>query len=340
MLDYHQFARRLILGAGLTAALLGAAARGVAPANADTAPRHAVPATVSTPAGGADPAPQRGSTTVAAATITPLQVQAGGTQATVTFSTSEPTAVTFQLKEVTGAPPPQPPSGPLGGVTAPISGGVATTGDTPPPASFKTMHQLLLKSLKSNTTYDVFVVATTRSGQRLTGSARFTTLKLRVRVTLEEINVENDGDTDYGIVVANDAEPRYVMDLSLGGRLCYPINCGTYAGNVKEGRFIPRDSAGNRLTWQLFEEVFNGLPNELTISVRTFEEDVFNMGACVGHDCDLNDNRLASAVWRRPQGVESRTDRVQVRGDDGDGFRSVLTFTFEVFHDATPYVIN
>jgi hypothetical protein len=342
MLDHHGFTRRLILAAGLTAAVLGATALGAASASADTPPRRTVPAIVSTPAGSADPAPQRGTrpATAAVASITPLQVQVGGTQATVTFSTSEPTAVTYELKVVGAPPPPSPPSGPLGGVTTLVSGSVATTGVTPPPAAFKTQHSIPLKNLKSNTTYDVFVAATTQSGQRLTGSARFTTLKLRVRVTLEDINVLDDGDTDYAIVVDNDAEPRWVMDLTLGGRLCYPVNCGAYAGNVKEGRFVPRDSAGNRFTWQLFEEVFNGLPNELTISVRTFEEDVFNMGACVGHDCDLNDNRLASATWRRPQGVESHTDRVQVRGDDGDGFRSVLTFTFEVFHDATPYVIN
>jgi hypothetical protein len=225
-------------------------------------------------------------------------------------------------------------------VRVPITGGVATTGDSPSPASYKTNHQLLLKPLKSNTTYDVFVAATTQSGQRLTASARFTTHKLRVRVTLEDINVENDGDTDYAIIASNDAEPRYVMDLTPGWQQCFPYNCGSYAGDVKEGRFIPRDPSGNRLGWLLHEEVYQGLLSELTISVRTFEDDVNLTGACVGEGCDLNDNRVASATWRRPQGVESHSSRVQVRGDDGDGYRSVLTFTFEVFHDDTPYIIN
>ncbi len=261
----------------------------------------------------------------------------GGTQATVTFTTSEPTAVTFELKEVTGAPvqPPSQPPGPLGGVRAPITGGVATTGDTPPPASFKTMHQLVLKPLKSNTTYDVFVVATTQSGQRLTGSARFTTLKLRVRVTLEEITIEDDGDG----IFRGDGDPRWDLDLTSGWRLCYPITCGTY-GNWGEGRIVPRDVAGNRLSWLLHEEAYHGLLDALTMTVRAFEDDPGRPHACVGEGCDGNPTIPASATWRRPQGVESASARVRVRGDDGRGFKSLLTFTFEVFHDATNYVIN
>jgi len=341
MSDDRSFTRRLVLAVGLTAAVLGTTMLSVAPAGADPPPQRTIPAIVSPPTGGVVTAPSRGGPLAGvAASITPLQVQVGGTQATVTFTTSAPTAVTFTLTDVSGTPPSPPPAGPLGGVTGPLAGGVLLTGDAPSPASFKTAHQLTLKPLTSNTTYDVFVAATTQAGQRLTGSARFTTLKLRVRVTLEEINVEDDGDTDYGIVVNNDAEPRWVMDLTFGHTLCYPINCGAYAGNVAEGRFVPRDPAGNRLTWQLYEEVFHGLPSTFTISVRTFEDDVNLTGACLGGGCDFNDNQLATCTWHRPQGVESASTRVQVRGDDGDGFRSVLTFTFELFHDATSYVIT
>lgn len=337
------FATRLLVAAGLTAAVLGTSTLGVAPAGADLPPPRTIPAIIGAPAVGAISIPQRGvgPLTSVMASITPLQVEVGGTQATVTFSTAEPTVVTYDLKEVTGTPvqPPTQPQRPLDGVRAPVTGGVATIGDTPSPAAYKTQHQLPLKPLKANITYDVFVSATTQSGQRLTGSARFTTLKLRVRVTLEEINVEDDGDTDYAVVVNNDAEPRWEMDLTPGWQLCYPITCGTYAGNVAEGRFVPRDTTGNRLAWLLHDEIYR-LPTELTISVRTFEDDINLTGACLGEDCDLNDNKLATATWRRPQGVESASTRVQVRGDDGDGFRSVLTFTFEVFHDATTYVIN
>jgi hypothetical protein len=218
---------------------------------------------------------------------------------------------------------------PLDDIRAPITGGIATDGGTPPPADYRKEHTIRLTGLQSNTTYEVTVNAGTPDGRSAVARETFKTLPARVRVTLEEINVEDDGDG----IFRGDGDPRWEMDLTLGGKLCYPIKCGTF-GNHGEGRFVPRDPAGNRLTWQLFEEVFQGLPDTLTISVKAEEDD----GAISGSPSQIS---TQTATWRVPRGVESASSRVQVRGDQASrDFRSVLTFTFELFHDSTPYVIN
>jgi hypothetical protein len=320
MPDYRTLVHRLIAGAGLAAVVFGATAISAPSANADPIPQRGVPA-----------AARPGATTTAPLSIE-MQVSPGGTQANVYVrpTNSELIAVSHSVRRVNGGGTVAPPIRiPLDGIRAPITGGVATIDGVLSPADYRKEHTIRLTGLQSNTTYEVTVNAATPDGRTAVARQTFTTLKARVRVILEEITIEDDGDG----IFRGDGEPRWEMDLTLGGKLCYPIKCGSF-GNHGEGRFVPRDPAGNRLTWKLFEEVFNGLPDVLTMSVKAEEDD----GAISGSPSQIS---TQTAVWRVPRGVETASSRVQVRGDQASrDFKSVLTFSFELFHDDTPYVIN
>lgn len=320
MPDYRTLAQRLIACAGLAAVVVGAAALSTSPVGADPVPQRGVPAAARPGAAATEPLRIE------------MQVSPGGTRADV-YVRPVPTdgiAVSHTVRRVTGGGATVPPTRiPLDDIRVPITGGVATIDGTPPPADYRKEHTIRLTGLQSNTTYEVTVHAATADGRTAVARQTFTTLKARVRVTLEEINIEDDGDG----VFRGDGEPRWEMELSPGGKICFPIKCGTF-GNYGEGRFVPRDPAGNRLSWQLYEEVYNGLPDTLTISVKAEEDD----GAISGSPSQIS---TATAAWRVPRGVESTSARVQVRGDQASrDFRSVLTFTFELFHDDKPYVIN
>jgi hypothetical protein len=235
--------------------------------------------------------------------------------------------VSYDLKRV-GAP-----VGPRGGVGGLPIGGVLSTNDgPPPPPNYTTQHQIALKNLASNTEYEVSVTATTKSGTKLNASARFRTLKQRLRVTLEQIDIQDDGDS----FLRGDGEPRWRMDLTFNGtpnRICFPLDCSEY-GNYGEGRIVPRDPSGNLLAWLLPEEIWIPMPEVLTISVQAKEDD----GPITGNPHQLS---TATAEWRVPRGVESASTRIQVRGDEASaGFRSVLTFNFELFYDNADYSIR
>ena len=119
------------------------------------------------------------------------------------------------------APAAQPPSRPLDGVRAPLGGGgIAPIGDTPPPSAYQTQHEFTLTQLASNTTDDVFVAATTQSGRQLSAQTRFSTLKQRVRITLREIDIREDGDWGW-----SNGEPAWLVKAGWpGGAVfgCYP----------------------------------------------------------------------------------------------------------------------
>ena len=305
-------AQRLLVGAGLALAALVATALAGGPA-------------------GAQPAPPFVKLDV---------IEVRGHAATVFVTGTAPIAITHTVQPVAGAgssTPTRSIRGPLAGdVTSPRGGGAAATRDPQPAATnYQTQHRLDLTGLQSNTAYELVVTATAEKPndkQTTVARQRFSTLKERLRITLDEINIEDDGDGFF----TGDGEPRWEVDLkyvnSNAAMLCFPnpSNCKQY-GSYGEGRIIPR-VGGQPLSWLLAEEV-SPLPNDLTITVRAFEDDVMLTGACIGDDCEKT--RPASVTWRRPQGVESATERVLVRGDNGEGFKSVLTFKFEVFHDAT-----
>ena len=331
MSDYCSLARRLIAAVGLAAAVAGAAALGGPVAGADT-PR---PVNVGT---------------IITQSISALQVQAGGTDAKVSFTTAEPTTVSIDHK-VAGATvaPPSQTSGhrPVDSVRAPIGGaGVATIGTVSTAAAYKTQYEIPLTNLKSNTTYDVFVVATTQSGQQFNAQARFTTLKQRVRITLESINIKDDGDW------IGDGEPLWFVKptwdgvsyqpAANGGALCFPNDYGRCKyGSYGEGVISsPRNSVGAPLTIVFAEENFDRFPSTVALSIYAKEDDAIGgawLGECITGGCPVGDDTV-NYTWRVPQGVPSASERVNLRGDDSStGFESVLTFHFEMFYDNASY---
>src|SRR5688572_20703935 len=141
----QQFASRRFVVASLVIAVLGTAA-------------------LTSPAAGASPAP---------ATISPLQVTPGGTQATVTFTTSLPTTVVYAATPAkTTATPAAASQFGLDDVLGPLTDVISSAG-TPSAGGYRTQYQLTLKTLQSYTAYDLVVIATTQAGERLTANSRF-----------------------------------------------------------------------------------------------------------------------------------------------------------------------
>jgi hypothetical protein len=332
MPDYRSFARRFIAAAGLAAAVAGGAALGGPAADADTLR----PVNVGT---------------IITQSISALQVQAGGTNAKISFTTAEPTIVSIDHKVAgaTAAPPSQT-SGrrPIDSVRAPIGGAaVATTGTVAPVAAYKTQYEIPLTNLKSNTTYDVFVVATTQSGQQFNAQTRFTTLKQRVRFTLESIDIKDDGDG----FLSGDGEPlwfvkpiwdgAFYQPAANGGALCFPNTRGRCDfGSYGSGRFTPRNGRGQAMVIVYAEENFDRFPSTLSLRSWAKEDDAVGgawLVECVTGGCPVGDDAVQHD-FRVPQGVESTVQRIALRGDDAStGFESVLTFRIELFHDNTPY---
>jgi hypothetical protein len=351
MLDYRLLAKRFATAIGLATAVVGAAALGGPAARADTPPTRAVPAVV-------------GTVTAQVAPISPLKVLAFGHEATISFTTAEPAAVTVTHKLATtrAAAGPAPATAPAGAFgTRPAS--VQQFGDVRPLQilrQYTTTHQVKLTGLTSNTAYTVTVVAETQSGQKHTVETELHTAKARIRVTLREINIEYDGDVDPGwgwAEVERAGDPLWVVGLAWGGvgvGGCFPVDCDY--GEYQAGRIFPRNSAGQSLTWLFAEENFDKLPDRLKLYTYTVEDDgvfgaigaaivgCFNPGA---FGCDFvvsvaggyayDSNHGSETSWTMPQGEFSSTT-VMVRGDDKTtAFKSVLTFTFETFHDLLSY---
>jgi hypothetical protein len=221
--------QRLILGAGLVIAALAPAAIGGLVADAQSA----LP------------------------TLTPLHVQASGTEATVAFTSSEPVAVTHTYQPA------------------------APTADRPMVQAwniYTTSHQTTLTGLTSNTKYQVSVAAETRDGRHTNGSASFYTAKKRVRLVLESIDIKDDGD----VLLTGDGEPVWFASLAWPGRErefveCYPISTPKCekTGEYGECRFSPSNSNGDSLMLVFAEENFDRFPDALTLLADAYEDDNF-----------------------------------------------------------------
>jgi hypothetical protein len=312
MTAIHLSIRHVLTAAALALGVLGAAALSGTAVGAQPAPLRPIPASVAQPSLG------------------PLKVQAFGTRAVISFTSSEPTALAVEYRPAGAMTPPSPtPRGPLGGVANPLgTGGVATTGETPPPTAYTTQHQFELKPLKSNTTYHVFVSATTRSGQQLRAETAVRTHPRRLRVTLSEINIEHDGDG----YLRGKGEPVWFVDLAwAGGRAdgSFPDTNVAFG----EGRFVPRTSRGLVPSWTFAEENFDTLPDVLTV-ITSSDEDDGPIDCFPG--CPFDPRALTQREWRVPQGVESASTSVQIQ-EDGSDLESVVTLTFELFHDDLSY---
>ncbi len=225
-------------------------------------------------------------------------------------------------------------------MAAPAAGGQS------PAQGYATTHERKLTGLTSNTTYDVTVTATTQSGQKHTATTSFTTAKKRVRITLESIDITNDGD------LIDNGEPVWfvqpIWDGVTGfgkydGALCYPNDYGECQyGSFGEGRFTPLNSTTGRALQIIFaEEHFDRFPSTVSLKVWAKEDDaiggasiiecITNPGCPVGDDAALRE-------WRVPQGVEFAEQTITVPAVDAStGFASVLTFHFELVHVQAPY---
>jgi hypothetical protein len=314
----HAVTKRLLLTAVLAAAVLATSALSGASA-------------------GAQPAP-----------ISAIKVRAGGTEAAVSFTTSEPMAVTVEHKPVTAAAGQQPVQK-LDGVFQ----AVATPTPTGPvkifdgifqvARAYATTHERTLAGLKSNTTYDVVATAETKAGQKHTAQARFTTAKQRVRITLREINIERDGDT------IGDGEPRWLVSLLWGanGRAagCYPNN-GAYCESAGrgDGRFQPRNYLGQPLMWLFAEENFDAMPDGFQLLTKAEENDLVDILQAYPEallpDWERVEGVVRRSDWTVPPNKEFASQPFTIRADHGSSgqdFKSVMTFTFELFHDNLSY---
>jgi hypothetical protein len=281
------------------------------------------------------------SSSAQAAPISPLKVQATGTEATITFTTAEPAYITNIHKPV----------------NAPAAANPTPATGRPTPAqivdaqffgvrTYATAHELKLAGLKSNTTYDATITAETKAGQKHTASTRFTTSKQRVRVTLREINITADGDS----FVKGDGEPTWYLRLlwkggSAGG--CFPTTCNPRS--YGEGRIFPRNPQGQFLSWTFAEENFDTMPTAFTIMAGGTEDDLpgsidIDWGEafeCVfGDTCAPPNSELSFSYegWQVPVGRDVASTPVTVNTDNlGKGFRSTMAFTFELFHDNLSY---
>jgi hypothetical protein len=285
------YVRRALLGAGLALAALAPAAFGG-------------------PVADAQPAPP---------TLSPLRVQAFGTEATVAFTSSEPVAVTITHQ--------------------PTGGGQPTTQAWD---IYTTTHETTLTGLASNTQYQVSVTAMTRDGRRTNGAANFYTAKKRVRVTLREINITRDGDAWW-----SNGEPAWLVRLQwAGGEVagCFPNNGNVCeVGSYGEGRFVPRNYLGQPLTWIFAEENFDAMPAALGISADAKE---FDFVPIVGGVLDFLERGpsfetpgSSSGVdeeWHVPAGQDFASTAI-VLSAGNEEFKSTTAFTFELFHDNLSY---
>jgi len=259
----------------------------------------------------------------AAPTLSPVQIKPAGTSAAVAFTSAEPVAVTIGYQ-----------------ATAPTASlPTVRAWDT-----YTTTHATTLTGLSSDTTYAVTVTARALDGRTATARASFTTLKKRVRITLESIDITDDGDG----FLTGDGEPRWeVYTLWDGGNVrgCYPLHCGD-DGSIGEGRITPSNSAGETLRFDFAEENFDRFPDALALGVIAQEDDGggFVEGVQLPRvwDCVANGGCTAGedspTVWRVPQDEETAYQTLKVAGvENRTGFRSVLNFAVVLFHNDTPY---
>jgi hypothetical protein len=299
-------------------------------------------------------------TTDAAAPISALKVQAGGTEAMVSFATAEPASVTVEHKPA-GMPAAattaggqmaaqgQGPNDALWGIkrpsTAPSTTAPVGQSEGAPLGGYATTHQRKLTGLQSNTAYEVTVTALTQSNQLHTATTRFTTARQRVRVTLREITITEDGDIFW-----MNGEPMWLVRLTWAdGKTgaCYPNNgniCET--GDHGEGRIFPKNYLGQPLTWLFAEENFDTMPAAFSISAKGEEYDfvpaLSKLAECFVGACSTgegsNEGTYSTKSWQVPAGREWASTPIAVDADDSQQeFRSTLAFTFELFHDNLSY---
>ncbi len=261
MTSSSTFAKRFIAAAALAAAVLGATTLRVPTAGADTpkppigtiAPLEVLP------------------------TISPVRVEAGGMEATISFTTSVPTTASISHRPVSAVAPRQLPAG-VAAVVSPLRTSQITLAAATAPLhqieTLSTSHQFKLTGLTPHTAYDVAVTATTETGQQLSGQTSLKMAPTRYSITVESITITDDGDGYF----SGDGEPQWhVMPIWDGksfanaiedGSFCFPYvpsngtkpaQC-TY-GSYSTGTFTPRNHRNEPLMIVFSEENFDHFPS-------------------------------------------------------------------------------
>ena len=334
MAAYRSFAARFMIAAGLAVAILGSAALPAPAAGVDPTTVAPHPVTGPTPTTGpvTGPLPTVGLTNTQGPSLSSINVQPGGTVATVTFTSSEPTSASVSVKPSGTAPTGHLPVD--AGQARPVIGG--TIGDTPPAPVYETSHTQKLTNLKPNTAYDVNVSAQTKTGVQLSGQAHFSTFRQRVRVTFDGIDITQGG------AMFGDASPRWFGNLAWrypvrtsgapdddSSHWCFPLDC--QYGSYGDGYFHPGNKQNQPLIWVFADENFDQMPNYFEMYASGQVGDWFQQGATLG-SCPSPDK----GSWQVPQAVEYSWTNVTLCADDGQ-FHSQVTFRFEVFYDGSAY---
>jgi hypothetical protein len=328
--------QRFIFAGGVALMTLGAAAAAVPAAHADVHP----------PVG-----PVSGVVSVGGIAAAPAMnirsVSPGGTEVRAEVTSTELTTFSYRVTLVPTTTPP------VGGVVAAFpNGGVLSVDGAPPPAVYDTKHNLYKTGLKPNTTYDLNVSGVTQNGVQVSDHARFTTFRQRLRVTLNKIDISDDGDT-FG-----SGEPTWFWQVGWStGTVndCYPQDDGKCkVGNATEGTVYPYTNAGS--TFQMIfadenfqpivdpnpqpgREDFTTMPQQLVLDASAKEDDSILGGLDAFFDWGAWLSGNPEATWTVPQGVEHASKSLTVAAEDGN-FRSTMTFTFEVFYDNQVYTPN
>lgn len=311
-MNTHSLIRRTLVASGLALAVLALAATG---------------ASAQRPA----PAPM----------LEPLRVYASGQQATVEVYANEDVAISHTLREggvamLTGAA--RGTAEPGTGIELERPGGAADP-------AYQPRHNLKLAGLKSATTYVLTVRATNRAGRATTAETTFTTLKRRVRVTLDSITITGDGD------FIGKGEPTWFWTVGypvISVQDCFPASAGKCKeGSYGEGTFTPFNGAGTKYSYVFAEENFRSLggedytvmPSQFVLRAKAVEsdaglgwlDDLFDWGAFLSGGNE--------ASWQAPQGVETASQALTLTANDSS-FRSTMTFHFDLFHDSGSYPPN
>jgi len=258
-----------------------------------------------------------------------LQVKPAGVSAVVSLTSSEPTTVRVAYTSVAPG----------------IAGQLAS-------AAPATAYELTLTGLTSNTAYSITAPAQTPDGRTATATTRVTTLKKRIRLVLESIDIKDDGDG----FLTGDGEPVWFVRLLWPGRdreltECFPVGepkCDK-TGEYGEGRFSPSNSTGDSLMFVFAEENLDRFPDALTLRGGAYEDDTFISrfltlpwwAECIaGGGCPVGEH--PPTEFRVPQSEEFAHGILAVPADDqadplGTGFESVLNVSVVVYHDNTPY---
>jgi hypothetical protein len=289
--------KRVLIGAGLALAALAPAALSGPSADAQTAP-----------------------------TLSPLRILALGTEATVSFTSSEPAALTITY---------QPKGAPISQSRAQVQ------------SAYTAAHEVKLAGLTSNTAYSFSITARTSDGRLASVQGSFTTAKRRVRLILDRINITDDGDW------IGKGEPTWFWKVAWSGGetgACFPNTTSSgldqlvgvcQSGSYSEGTFFPHNDSGDKLTLTFAEENFPTMPRSFALSAGAEESDLPLVSGRTWEVITGFGTPSATPVeWSVPQDKEWASMAITVDASGRGGFSSTMDFRFELFHDNLPYPPN